>query len=75
MEKKDKKGKINYSIFLFFSTIKCRCIQNLKIVALIGPEKSVTKIFIGEKWTNKGNEKHEDANSLLYNTTSCTQCL
>ena len=32
--------------------------------------------FIGEKekWTNEGN-KHEDAGSLLHNTTSDTHCL
>ena len=36
-----------------------RCIQNLKTLAVIGAENSVTKSFIGEreKWTNKGNDK------------------
>ena len=54
-----------------------RCIQNLKTLALIEAEKSVTEIFIGEKekWTNKGNDKQEEADSLLYNTTSYTQYL
>ena len=33
--------------------------------------------FIGEKekWRNKGNDKHEDADSLLHNTTSGIHCL
>ena len=54
-----------------------RCIQNLKTLALIEAEKSVTEIFIGEKekWTNNGNEKQEAADSLLHNTTSYTQHL
>ena len=54
-----------------------RYIQNLKTLALIEAEKSVTKIFIGEKekWTNKGNDKQEEADSLLHNTTSYTQHL
>ena len=53
------------------------CIQNLKNLALIEDEKSVTEIFIGEKekWTNKENDKQEEADSLLYNTTSYTQHL
>ena len=36
-----------------------RYIQNLKNLAVIGAENSVTKSFIGEKekWTNKGNDK------------------
>ena len=54
-----------------------RCIQNLKTLALIEAEKSVTEIFIGEeeKWTNKGNDKQEEADSLLHNTTRYTQHL
>ena len=37
----------------------------------------LTSNFIGEKekWTNKGNDKQEDADSVLHNTTSHTQCL
>ena len=52
------------------------CIQNLKTLAFIEAEKSVTEIFIGEKekWTNKENDKQEaDDSLLLYNTTSYTQ--
>ena len=35
----------------------------------------MTKNFIGEKenMTNKGNDKHEDADSLLHNTRTYTQ--
>ena len=52
-------------------------IQNLKTLALIEAEISVTEIFIGEreKWTNKENDKQEEADSLLRNTTSHTQHL
>ena len=51
--------------------------QNLKTLALIEAEKSVTEIFIGEeeKRTNKGNDKQEEADSLLHNTISYTQHL
>ena len=44
---------------------------------LIGAENSVSKFFIGEKekWTNKGNDKKEVADSPLHNTTSHTQHL
>ena len=28
-----------------------------------------------EKWTNKGNDKHEDADSFLHDTSDHTQCL
>ena len=28
-----------------------------------------------EKWTNKGNDKHEDADSVLHNTSSRIRCL
>ena len=53
-----------------------RCIQNLKTLAVIGAENSVTKSFIGEKekWTYNGNDK-QHADSLLHNTTSHTQHL
>ena len=41
-------------------------IQNFKILCTVVPEKRLTKNFIGEKekWTNKGNDKHEDADSV-----------
>ena len=49
----------------------------MKTLAGIGAENSVTKSFIGEKekWTNKGNDKQQHADSLLHNTTSHTQHL
>ena len=48
-----------------------RCTQNLKTLAPIGAEKSVTEISIGEKekWTNKGTDKQYVAVLLLHNTT------
>ena len=62
--------------------LKCTClfsrrVQNLKTLALIEAEKSVTEIFIGEKekWTNEGNDKQEEADSLLNNTIRYTQHL
>ena len=68
------------SILIFFPQYTwplSRCIQNLKTLSLIEAEKSVTEIFIGEKekWTNKENDKQEEADSLLHNTTSYTQHL
>ena len=50
-----------------------RCIINLKTLALTEAEKSVTENLIGEKekWTNKGNDKEEEADSLLRNATNC----
>ena len=53
------------------------CIQSLKTFTLIEGEKSVTEIFTGEKekWTNKGNDKKEEADSLLHKTTSYTRHL
>ena len=54
-----------------------RFIQNLKTLVLIEAMNSVTESFIGEKekWTNKGNDKQEEVDSLLHNTTSYTQHL
>ena len=52
-------------------------IQNFKILVAVGPKKSLTKNSIGEKekWKNIGNNKHEDADCVLHNTTSHIQCL
>ena len=46
-------------------------------LALIEAQKSVTENLIREKekWTNKGNGKQQEAESLLHNTTSHTQHL
>ena len=48
------------------------CIQNLKTLAQIEAEKSVTENFVREKekWTNKGTDKQYVADSLLHSTTS-----
>ena len=64
-----KKAKIHHSILFSFPRYTwplSRCIQNLKTLALIGAEISIMEIFIGEreKWTNKGNDKREEADSL-----------
>ena len=76
MEKKNGKRTqklISASCFSFPQyTWPCsRCIQNLKTLALIETVNSVTEMFIGgkEKCTNKGNDKQEEADSLLYNTS------
>ena len=75
--KKRKNGKrrqklITASWFSFpqYTWPLSRCIQNLKTLAVIGAENSVTKSFIGEKenWTNKGNDKQQHADSLSHNT-------
>ena len=64
--KKVKGSQKKISALCFFkqdTSTLCRCVQNLKTLALLAAEKSVTKI-IGEKEKNKGNDKHEDADSL-----------
>ena len=52
-------------------------VQYFKILGAVVPEKSLTKKVLLEKknWTNKGNDKHEDADSVLHDTSSCTQSL
>ena len=52
-------------------------VGNFKSQGSVVPEKSLTKMFIGEKekWTNKGNDRHEDAGSILHSTSSHAQCL
>ena len=53
------------------------CIQNLKTLAQIEAEKSVTENFVREKekWTNKGTDKQYVADSLLHGTTCHYQAL
>ena len=63
-EKWKKKAKFNHRILVFFPQYTwslLKCTQNLKTLAIIGAENSVTKCFIGEKekWTNKGNDKNK----------------
>ena len=79
--KMEKDGK-NKSQHLGFSVPQytwplSRCIRNLKTLSLIEAKKSVTENLIGEKekWTNKGNGKHQEADSLLHNATSHTHNL
>ena len=79
MEKMRNKAK---EISVFFSVPQytwplSMCIQNLKTLALIEAEKYVTENLLGEKekWTNKGNDKQQHADSLLHNTTSHIQHL
>ena len=76
--KKRKNGKRRQKLitaswfsFLQYTWPLSRCIQNLKALAIIGAENSVTKSFIGEKekWTNKGNDKQQHADSLSHNTS------
>ena len=50
-------------------------IQNLKTLALIAGETLCLIFMRKKKWKNKGNDKNEDAHSLLYNTTSHIKCL
>ena len=48
----EKEGKMSFSIFIFIYTIHLAYLKvytNLKTLAPIGTEKSVTEIFIGEK--------------------------
>ena len=48
----EKEAKMSFSNFIFIYTIRLaygRCTLNLKTLAPIGAERSVTEIFIGEK--------------------------
>ena len=66
IEKRKKEGKITQ----LTSTLR-RCIQNLKL-------RNMWWIILLEKKrkrTNKGNDKHKDAESLLHDTTTHIQCL
>ena len=79
-EKWKENVKINLSILVFHPTIylaTLKVYKNLKTLALIEAEKSVTENLIREKekWTNKGNGKQQEADSLLHDTTSHTQHL
>ena len=78
-KKKKKKAKINLSILIFFPTIY---LATLKVYTKFDDygfhtsREICDRYFIGEKekWTN-GNDKQEEADSLLHNTTSYTQHL
>ena len=76
----EKDGKINLSILVFCPPIYLAILKVYKKFEDSGSQeadKSVTENLIGEKekWTNKGNGKHQEADSLLHNTTSHTQHL
>ena len=71
-----KKVKINRSILIFFPT---KYLATLKVYTTFedsGSHRS-REISIGkkEKWTNNGNDKQEEADSPLHNTTIYTQHL
>ena len=77
--KKEKESNTNLS-FVFYPTIYLttpNVYKNLKTLGLIKAKKSATETLLGEKekWTNKGNDKQQHADSLLHNTTSHTQHL
>ena len=70
-----KERKINLSIFIFIlhniisplsgSTHNLKTGDKFVMYVILIREK--------EKWTNKGNDKHEKADSLLHNTISHTK--
>ena len=74
MEKMEKEGKnkSQHLDFLSHNILGHSQGRNLKTLALIEAEKSVIEIYIGEKekWTNNENDKQEEADSLLHNTSN-----
>ena len=72
-----KKAKINHSILVFFPKINLATLKVYTKFEDSGSHRS-RDFFDGNfysrerKWTNKGNDKQEDADSLLHNTTSHT---
>ena len=79
-EKIEKEGKINLGTLVLFPVyiwLSSSCVQNLKTLAQIEAEKSVTENFVREKekWTNKGTDKRYVASSLLHSTTCHYQAL
>ena len=83
MKKEEKEGKMNLSTLVLFSVMHLVVlmwyIKNLKNMAQIEAEKSVTENFVREKekWTNKGTDKQYVADSLytvqLVITKLCTK--
>ena len=76
-KKKAKWGLASWFPFTQYTLPSWRCTQNLKTLAPIEAEKSVTEISIGEKekWTNKGTDKQNVAVLLLHYTTYHYQAL
>ena len=67
MENK-KANKFQHLVLFFFTQFTstlCWCIRNLKTLAFIGAEKSVTKIIREKERLDKGNDMHKDADSPL----------
>ena len=64
-----KRNKFHNLVFFFLHNILHRSQDVYKIwrLALTAGEKSVVDIYKQENWTNKGNYKQEDADSLLHN--------
>ena len=76
-KKKAKWGLASQFPFTQYTLPSWRCTQNLKTLAQIGAEKSVTEISVGEKekWTNNETDKQYVAVLLLHNTTHHYQAL
>ena len=70
-EGKNKSQHLGLVLFTVMHWLSSCCIQNLKTLAQIEAEKSVTENFVREKekWTNKGTDKQYVADSLLHSTT------
>ena len=71
MEKKEKwkkMVKINLSILVFCPTIYLATLRNLKTLALIEVEKSVTENLIGEKG-KRTNKKMVNIRRLIFSYT------
>ena len=68
-EKWKKKAKINHSILVFFPTIYLALLNVYIKVEDSGSHWSQDFCDAErEKWTNKGNDKQEEADSFLHNT-------
>ena len=78
-QKWKKKAKINLSILIFFPTIYLATLKVYTKFEDFGSHRSreiCDRIFYWrERKMNKGNDKQEEADSLLHNTTSYTQHL
>ena len=78
MEKRRKKAtQISVLFFVPQYTWPLPMCIKIKSLGLIKAKKFVIETLLGEKekWTNKGNDKQQNADSLLHNTTSHTQHL
>ena len=76
----EKKAKINLSILIFFPTIYLATFKVYTKFEDFGSyriREICDRNIIGEKekWTNNWNDKQEEADSLLHNSTNYTQHL